>query len=235
MYLLAGEKILVVDDEAVIREWISHSLRQEGFAVVTADTGGEALAAVDREKPDLILLDILLPDLDGLEICREVRRKTDVPVIFVTSKSDSLDVVLGLGLGGDDYITKPFKSVEVVARVKAQLRRRRQPAPPAPSPKRLEFPGLSIDLLLRSVEVNGSPRVLSTKEFDILALLAANPDRFFSTDELLEEVWQTSQSADPRTLVVHISRLRKKIEDDPANPRYLISVRNVGYRFNGCP
>ena len=229
---MAGEKILVVDDEAVIREWISHSLRQEGFAVATADTGGEALAAVDREKPDLILLDILLPDLDGLEICREVRRKTDVPVIFVTSKSDSLDVVLGLGLGGDDYITKPFKSVEVVARVKAQLRRRRQPAQPR---KRLEFPGLSIDLLLRSVEVNGSPRVLSTKEFDILALLAANPDRFFSTDELLEEVWQTSQSADPRTLVVHISRLRKKIEDDPANPRYLISVRNVGYRFNGHP
>lgn len=232
---MAGEKILVVDDEAVVRELLSHHLLKEGFQVIVTDNGTSVLELIHRGKPDLILLDILLPGLDGLEICRELRRKTDVPVIFITSKTDTLDVVLGLGVGGDDYVTKPFNPIEVVARVKAHLRRHRHPRQVETQRERqqvLNYPGLKIDLFRRAIEVKGNPVTLTAKEFDILALLAENPDRYFSADQLLQMVWGTPESADHRTLMVHISKLRKKIEDDPANPRYIISIRNVGYRFN---
>ncbi|HOV80345.1 MAG TPA: response regulator transcription factor [Bacillota bacterium] len=232
---MAGEKILVVDDEAVVQKLITHYLVKEGFRVVTADTGYTALETIRREKPDLILLDILLPELDGLEICQEIRDETDVPIIFITSKGDTLDVALGLGVGGDDYIRKPFDPIEVVARVKAHLRRRRQlrkAGEAEKTQKTLHFPGLKIDLAERTVEVNGKPVVLTAREFDILALLAGNPNRYYNADRIMELVWKTRESVDYRSLMVHISKLRKKIEEDPANPKYIISVRGFGYKFS---
>jgi len=229
---LAGEKILVVDDEAVVQKLITHYLTREGFQVITAGTGYTALEIIRREKPDLILLDILLPELDGLEICHEIRGETDVPIIFITSKGETMDVALGLGVGGDDYIRKPFDPLEVVARVKAHLRRQRRAAKEVGEQKKvLVFPGLKIDLVNRTVEVNGLPVALTAREFDLLALLAENPDRFYSADQLMELIWKTRESVDYRSLMVHISKLRKKIEEDPANPKYLISVRGFGYKF----
>lgn len=228
---MAGEKILIVDDEAVVKEILTHYLKKENFKVTAAGGGISALDSIGAERPDLIILDILLPDLDGLEICREIRRKTDVPIIFVTSKTDSLDLALGLGIGGDDYIKKPFNPIEVVARVKAHLRRYRQMKADRGPGQVIEHPGLKIDPASRSVEVNGVPVVLTMKEFDILALLAGNPDRFFSTGQLLDIVWNTGESADQRSLMVHMSKLRKKIEEDPARPSRIITVRGVGYKF----
>jgi len=232
---LAGEKILIVDDEAVMREMIGGFLRKEGFRVLTADTGYRALEAVRRERPDLILLDVLLPELDGFELCSELRKETDVPVIFITAKSDTGDVALGLGIGGDDYVTKPFSPAEGVARVKAHLRRyRRLNAGGATSaPERvIKHAGLVIDPAKRTVTVNGAPVTLTAKEFDILTLLARHPDRFFTADQLMELVWPHRESVDHRSLMVHISKLRKKIEPDPANPRHIVTLRGVGYRFN---
>ncbi|NLI11130.1 MAG: response regulator transcription factor [Peptococcaceae bacterium] len=232
---MAGEKILVVDDEAVVQKLIAHYLAKEGFQVITADTGYTALEMIRREKPDLILLDILLPELDGLEICQEIRSETNVPIIFITSKGETMDVALGLGVGGDDYVRKPFDPLEVVARVKAHLRRHRQlrKAGEVEKPKRvLDFPDLKIDLTNRTVEVNGLPAVLTAREFDILALLAENPNRFYSADKIMELVWKSRESVDYRSLMVHISKLRKKIEEDPANPKFIISVRGFGYKFS---
>ena len=180
---MAGEKILVVDDEAVTLELLSHFLGKEGFQVFLADSGVFALQTIDREEPDLILLDILLPDLDGMEVLRQLRQKTDVPVIFITAKTDSLDVALGLGLGGDDYVMKPFIPVEVVARVKAHLRRYFQRSMFREGELRpvLNYPGLRIDTRMRTVEVRGRAVALTTKEFDILVLLARNPHRYFTS------------------------------------------------------
>lgn len=231
---LAGEKIMVVDDEAVVREILTHYLHKDGFQVISTGDGYSAMTLIRKDKPDLILLDILLPELDGLEVCQVIRRETDVPVIFITSKGETMDVALGLGVGGDDYIRKPFDPIEVVVRVKAHLRRYRQLRVYRSNREQkqvLDYPGLKIDLLKRSVEVNGSFVTLTAKEFDILTLLAKNPNQFFSSDQLIKSVWGSSESADQRSLMVHISKLRKKIEEDPSNPKYIITVRNVGYRF----
>lgn len=231
---MAGEKILVVDDEAVVQKLITHYLTREGFQVITAGAGYAALEIIRRERPDLILLDILLPELDGVEICREIRNETDVPIIFITSKGKTLDVALGLGVGGDDYIKKPFDPLEMVARVKAHLRRHRQRCAAMEIGEKktvLAFTGLEIDLGNRTVKVNGIPVALTAREFDLLALLAKNPNRFFSAGMLMELIWQNRESVDNRSLMVHISKLRKKIEEDPANPKYIISVRGFGYKF----
>ncbi|BAF60568.1 response regulator [Pelotomaculum thermopropionicum SI] len=232
---MAGEKILVVDDEAVVQKLLTHYLTREGFQVITAGTGYTALEAIRREKPDLILLDILLPELDGLEICREIRSETDVPIIFITSRDKTMDVAIGLGVGGDDYVKKPFDPLEVVARAKAHLRRHRQLRAAGGGGEQkevLDYPGLKIDLTNRTVEVNGLPVTLTAREFDILALLAKNPNRFFGADQLMEVIWKTRESVDHRSLMVHISKLRKKIEEDPANPKFIISVRGFGYKFS---
>lgn len=233
---MAGEKILVADDEAVVQKLITHYLTGEGFQVITAGTGYTALEMIRREKPDLILLDILLPELDGLEICQEIRGETGVPIIFITSKGKTMDVALGLGVGGDDYVKKPFNPLEVVARVKAHLRRHRQlsTAREVGGQKEvLNFPGLKIDLVNRTVEVNGLSVALTAREFSLLAVLAETPNRFYSADQLIELVWKGKESVDYRSLMVHISKLRKKIEEDPANPKYIISVRGFGYKFCG--
>lgn len=230
---MAGEKILIIDDEAVVRELISHYLLKEGFKVFT-NSGNDVFEQVQRLKPDLILLDVLLPEIDGMEICRELRKETNVPIIFITSKNNSLDLALGLGVGGDDYITKPFEVVEVIARVKAHLRRYRQFHNENYQRKNsvLEYPGLQIDQTKRTVRVNGVLQTLTAKEYEILALLAKNPNHYFSPDQLIESIWQSTESVDYRTLMVHISKLRRKIERDPANPEYIITVRGMGYKFN---
>lgn len=216
-----------------MREVISHYLQKEGFRVYT-DNGCGVFDLVRNQKPDLILLDILLPDMDGMEICRTLRKETDVPIIFITSKSEPLDLALGLGVGGDDYITKPFKVIEVVARIKAHLRRYRQFYNKKTSPQHtvLEFPGLEIDLQKRTVKANGVLLTLTAKEYEILALLAKNANQFFSPGQLMELIWHSTESVDNRTLMVHMSKLRKKIEVDPANPKYIITVRGMGYKFN---
>jgi len=234
---MAGELILVVDDEEVVRELVCHCLAKNGFRVLAAGTAESAFELVRTQKPELIILDILLPGMDGIEVCRELRKETDVPIIFLSSKGESADVILGLGVGGDDYIVKPFVPGEMVARVKAHLRRlklREQEAGVSREAKKLKYPGLEIDLEGHVVLVNGSPVTLAPKEFEILALLAKNPNRVFKSEQLLDLVWQSKDFADNRTLMVHISRLRKKIEKDPNNPARILTVRSVGYKFSPC-
>lgn len=233
---MAEEKILVVDDEATIRKLLQYHLANNGFAVVTSGDSYEALNLVRAEKPDLIILDILLPGLDGIEICREIRKNSNTPIIFLTSKNDSSDVVLGLGVGGDDYITKPFKPLEMIARVKAQLRRRHLQfvgGNTVMQNRVLKYQGLEINLAGRSVFVNGSPVNLTAKEFDLLALLAQNPNHVFTYNQLLELIWNYENHDDYKTLLVHANRVRKKIEPNPSKPLYILTMKGVGYKFNG--
>ncbi|AGL02251.1 response regulator transcription factor [Desulfoscipio gibsoniae] len=232
---MAGEKILVVDDEAVVRKLASHHLVKNGFQVITAEDGYKVFDLLRTHRPNLIILDILMPGLDGIEVCREVRKESDVPIIFLTSKNDSSDIVLGLGVGGDDYIIKPFNPNEMIARVRANLRRHFLPSSNCEPPEKsqlLHFPGLEIDLNNRTVLVDGSPITLTNKEFELLVLLAQNPNRIFKYDHLLELVWKFNDNTDNRTLMVHINRLRKKIEQNPSQPRYIITVRGIGYKLH---
>ncbi|MGE5588766.1 MAG: winged helix-turn-helix domain-containing protein [Clostridia bacterium] len=236
---MAGETILVVDDEAVVRKVVEHHLAREGFRVVVGKDGSSVFELVRFHNPDLIILDILLPDLDGFEICREIRKRSDIPIIFLTSKGDSSDVILGLGVGGDDYVVKPFNPKELIARVRAHLRRSRQRnAACEVSGQRdgqretISYPGLEIDLSGRTVLAGGSPVELTNKEFELLVLLAQNPNRVFSYHQLLESVWQFKYDVDYRTVMVHVNRLRKKIEPDPSKPRYIVTVRGIGYKFH---
>lgn len=231
---MAGELILVVDDEEMIRELVYYCLVKDGFRVITTGDAFSAFELVRTQKPDLIILDILLPGMDGIEICRKLRKENEVPIIFLTSKGDSSDIILGLGVGGDDYIIKPFIPGEMVARVKARLRRSamRDTTNIQEGQKLIKYPGLEIDLDGHIVKVNGSTVTLAPKEFEILALMAKRPNRVFRNEQLLELLWQSKDLTDNRTIPVHISRLRKKIEKDPNNPVYILTVRGVGYRFN---
>lgn len=224
----------MVDDEAVVRKVVEYHLVREGFRVLTAGDGGSVLELVRLQKPDLIILDILLPDLDGLEVCYEIRKSNNVPIIFLTSKNDASDIILGLGVGGDDYVVKPFNPKVLVARVKANLRRlqKSKTTPSSEQQQILSYPGIDIDIPSRTVLVDGSPVVLTNKEFELLVLLAQNPSRVYSYHQLLELVWQFKDNVDYRTVLVHINRLRKKIERDPSKPRYIMTVRGVGYKFN---
>jgi DNA-binding response OmpR family regulator len=231
---MAGEKILVIDDEAVVRKVVEHHLVLEGYQVITAGDGRSVIKLVNAHKPDLIILDILLPDLDGIEVCCEIRKKNNVPIIFLSSKNDPSDIVLGLGVGGDDYIVKPFNCKELIARVKANLRRsqlQNAVAGVLNQKRMLSFPGLEIDLLSRKVVAQGKPVSLTNKEYELLAILAQNPNIVFSYNQLLESVWQYRYSYDYRTVMVHINRLRKKIEQNPSKPHYIITVRGIGYKF----
>lgn len=230
---MAGEKILVVDDEAEITELISLYLTKNGFHVVTAETGEQAIELTRTIKPDLIILDILLPGLDGIEVCQELRKDNNVPILFLSCKSEDTDKVLGLTVGGDDYITKPFSPSELLARIKAHLRRNRLLNTAHKQEKSLlTFPGLVIDLDSHVVLVNGAPVILSAKEFQLLALLAQNPNKIFSIEQLFKALWSYQSFGDTRTVMVHISNLRKKIEKDPSNPDYIHTVRGVGYKFS---
>lgn len=227
------EKILIVDDEIEIGELICLYLAREGYQTLTAFDGYSAIEIVEKQRPELIILDIQLPDLDGFEVCLELRKITKAPILFLSCKGEDLDKILGLGVGGDDYMTKPFSPGELVARVKAHLRRSRMQSEPAQTEQDLRYGDLTIEPKSFTVTLRGEPVPLSAKEYQLLLLLAKNPDRVYSLDQLFTQIWESPSIGDPRTVIVHISNVRKKIEDDPSRPTYIVTIRGGGYKFNG--
>ncbi len=235
-----NRRVLVVDDEPQIRSILDAYLRAEGFAVIQAATGAQALHVLRTDPPDLALLDIGLPDLDGLEVLREMRKTSDIYVVLVTARAEEVDKILGLGVGADDYVTKPFSPREVVARVKAVMRRIRPEgsatggagAGRASAPdEALTFPGLTIDPARREVLVAGRPAAPTALEFDLLEALARSPGRVFSRAQLLEKVWGYDFFGDERVVDVHIRGLRKALGDDASAPHIVGTVRSVGYKL----
>lgn len=227
------KKILVADDEKDIVELISYNLEQEGFQVLKAYDGRQAWEKVNAERPDLLILDLMMPAIPGMEVCRMIRRQeatAGLPIIMLTAKSDPVDRILGLEVGADDYVPKPFHVRELVARVRAVLRRS-EPAPEGALPESFSFGGLDIDGPSCRVAVDGKPVALSSREFKLLTFLIAHPGRVYSRDQLLDRVWGDESFVEPRTVDVHISRLRNAIEPDRDNPRYILTVRGLGYKF----
>ena len=221
-------RVLVVDDEPMVREVVTAYLERDGYRVTTAADGLAALEALETTHPDLVVLDVMLPKLDGFDVLTQLRKRTDVPVILLTARTEEVDRVLGLELGADDYVVKPFSPRELAARVRSVLRRAR----PLPSHRNLEFGRLVIDGATREVTKDGVAVELTPKEFDLIAFLADSPRQVFSRSQLLEHVWDSSADyQDPSTVTVHIRRLRRKLEDDPEQPEWLETVWGVGYRF----
>lgn len=223
-------KILLADDEESIQKLLTYPLKKEGYEVVSALDGQEALERFSEGRYDLLILDVMMPKLDGVEVCRRVRSRSEVPIIMLTAKGDEADKVEGLEVGADDYITKPFSLAEFKSRVKAALRRgglRQRGSAEA----KIEAGDLSIDTERRSVTVRGKPAPLTFIEFEILLALASEPGKVMSRKELLEDIWGASGFRSPRTVDVHMRHLREKLEEDPKHPEYLFTVRGVGYRF----
>ncbi|UCC54143.1 MAG: response regulator transcription factor, partial [Anaerolineaceae bacterium] len=223
--------ILVVDDEASVVEVVALYLRRDGFQVRVARDGREALAALRSQLPSLVVLDVMLPELDGLEIMRRLRAEpsSDIPVILLTARSQEVDRIFGLELGADDYVTKPFSPAELVSRVKAVLRRTQRASQEAKAQRPLDYPDIRIDPQTRLVTVRGEEVSLTATEFDLLWFLASRPRHVFKRDQLLEEVWGYSEYLDPGTVTVHMRRLREKLEANPSEPVWLITVWGVGY------
>lgn len=222
--------ILIVEDDPAIGAFVQTALDREGFDVELVKRGEAALARVEITSPDLILLDLMLPGLDGLQVCQALRRRTQyIPIIMLTAKDDDVDKIVGLEMGADDYITKPFKIRELLARVRALLRLVQHSKNPASRAYR--FGSLEINVESRTVRRDGKLLNLTPKEFELLALLASNPRRVFGRETLLEKVWGYDYAGETRTVDVHIQRLRQKIETDPAEPRLLVTVRNIGYKL----
>jgi two-component system response regulator ResD len=225
-----GVKILVVDDEESIVEVVRLYLERAGYAVITAHDGRRGLELFAEQQPDLIVLDLMLPQVDGLEITRQLRSRGDTPIIMLTARQAETDRILGLEMGADDYVVKPFSPQELVSRVRAVLRRAQ--ASPGAEPKgALTFDGLRIDPSTRLVTVDGREVTLTAKEFDLLWTLASRPRQVFNRTQLLDLVWGETAYLDPSTVTVHIRRLREKLEVDPGNPRYVHTVWGVGYKF----
>lgn len=225
---MAKEKILVVDDERNISELLKYNLEKEGYEVIIAYDGFEAVNLAKQDHPDLIILDIMLPGQGGLEVCRILRKETRIPIIMATAKVEEIDKILGLELGADDYVSKPFSPRELVARVKAVLRRT---SSRAEEKDELVFEDLAINLVKHQVSLKGEEVDLKPKEFDLLKLLATSPGKVFTRDTLLEQLWGYDYLGDTRTVDVHMRRLRQKIEEDPANPRLLKTIHGIGYKF----
>jgi two-component system, OmpR family, response regulator len=223
--------ILLVDDEEAVQKLLTYPLERDGYRVVSAVDGEDALARFSEQHVDLVVLDIMLPRLDGLEVCKRLRASSRVPIIMLTARDDELDKVVGLELGADDYITKPFSIREFRSRVRALLRRSSIPVEAHEQAEQLRVDGLLVDLARRVVELDGTPVDLTYVEFEILKNLAANPGRVFSRRALLEEMWGGADYRDPRTIDVHIRHLREKLESDPRNPDLILTVRGVGYRL----
>ncbi len=226
--------ILAIDDEAHILELLKYNLEKEGYQVLRADTGEEGLALLKSRQADLVLLDYMLPGIDGMEVLRRIRRDPElalVPVIMLTAKGEETDKVLGLEMGADDYVSKPFGVRELSARVKALLRRSGPKEKERQAGKILRAGGLVIDCDAREVTRDGEPVELSRKEFDLLALTVRHRNRVFTREQLLEQIWGYEYSGETRTVDVHVRSLRKKLEADPEHPRYLRTVRGVGYKF----
>jgi DNA-binding response OmpR family regulator len=225
--------ILLVDDEDAVQKLLTYPLEREGYRVVSARDGQEALDRFAAEQPDLVVLDIMLPKVDGLEVCKRLRAKSTVPIVMLTARDDELDKVVGLELGADDYITKPFSIREFRSRIRALLRR--AALPPFGAEGEIEqviaLDGLRVDVARRTVEVEGRPVQLTYVEFELLRTLASQPGKVFSRKALLEELWGGSDYREPRTIDVHVRHLREKLERDPSDPEYIHTVRGVGYRF----
>jgi two-component system response regulator MtrA len=218
-------RVLVVDDDTALAEMLGIVLRGEGFEPVFCADGGEALDAFRSSRPDLVLLDLMLPGKDGIEVCRQIRGESGVPIVMLTAKTDTVDIVLGLESGADDYVVKPFKPKELVARVRARLRRSDEPAPEV-----LEIGNVVIDVAGHSVRRDGELVSLTPLEFDLLVALARKPWQVFTREVLLEQVWGYRHAADTRLVNVHVQRLRSKIEKDPERPEVVVTVRGVGYK-----
>jgi DNA-binding response OmpR family regulator len=229
--MTAAARILVVDDEESIRTLLAFPLRRDGHEVVTAADGVEALEQFDRTKPDLVLLDVMLPGVDGFEVCRRLRERSAVPIIMLSARGEEADRVTGLESGADDYVTKPFSVRELRSRVRAALRRAALPAAVAGETPAIEVGELVIDPDRRRVTVRGAEVDLTHLEFELLTTLAYAPGRVFTRDMLLERAWGGSAYRERRTVDVHVLHLREKIEEDPKDPKYVITVRGLGYRF----
>ena len=226
---MVAQRVLVVDDEPMVRDVLARYLEQEGFEVSEAADGRSALERIAEHDPDLVVLDLMLPEIDGYEVLRHLRASSPTPVIMLTARGEETDRIVGLELGADDYITKPFSPREVVARVRAVLRRTTEAGPA--TEEMLVFDDLTIDRGRREVLVDGQVVATTRKEFDLLAYLAASPGRTFTRTQLLEEVWDFAWDGDSATVTVHIRRLREKVETDPSEPRRILTVWGVGYRF----
>lgn len=226
-------RVLVVEDEESYSEALSYLLRKEGFEVAVAPTGTSALEIFDRTGADLVLLDLMLPGLSGTEVCRTLRQKSNVPVIMLTAKDSEIDKVVGLELGADDYVTKPFSSRELVARIRAVLRRRT--ADDTALPSVLEAGPVRMDVERHVVTVRGKSVQLPLKEFELLEVLLRNAGRVLTRPQLIDRVWGADYVGDTKTLDVHIKRLRAKVETDPSKPQYIITVRGLGYKFEPEP
>lgn len=226
---MADELVLVVDDEKTLVKALKFNLEKEGFRVDQAYDGEEALEKVYDLKPDIVVLDLMLPKLDGFEVCRRIRRRYDIPIIMLTARAEDIDKVLGLELGADDYLTKPFNSRELVARIRAILRR--STVREEEAKKIIQIGDLTVDLLQHRVRLGEREINLTSKEFALLSYLAANAGNVYSRQELLDDVWGPDYFGDVRTVDVHIRHLREKLEEDPGNPRLIITVWGTGYKI----
>ena len=222
---------MVVEDEASFSEALAYVLGKEGFEVVVADTGDGAIATFDRVGADLVLLDLMLPGLSGTEVCKQLRSRSNVPIIMLTAKDTEVDKVVGLELGADDYVTKPYSKAELVARIRAVLRRQSEVAPLADSV--LIAGPVRIDVERHQVDINNTSVALPLKEFELLEFLVRNSGRVLTRAQLIDRVWGSDYFGDTKTLDVHVKRLRAKIEQDPANPVYIQTIRGLGYKFEG--
>jgi two-component system response regulator MtrA len=218
-------RVLVVDDDAALAEMLGIVLRGEGFEPTFVSDGDKAMDVFRDTRPDLVLLDLMLPGTDGIDVCRQIRTESGIPIVMLTAKTDTVDVVLGLESGADDYIVKPFKSKELVARIRARLRRTDEPAP-----EMLQIGDISIDVAGHSVKRDAEALNLTPLEFDLLVALARKPRQVFTREVLLEQVWGYRHAADTRLVNVHVQRLRAKIEKDPERPEIVVTVRGVGYK-----
>jgi two-component system, OmpR family, response regulator MtrA len=218
-------KVLIVDDDAALAEMLTIVLRNEGFEPVVCPTGDRALPLLREHRPELVLLDLMLPGKDGIDVCREIRAESGVPIVMLTAKNDTVDVVLGLESGADDYIVKPFKPKELVARIRARMRRYDEP-----SPETLKIGDLTIDVAGHTVKRDATTINLTPLEFDLLVCLARKPWQVFTREVLLEQVWGYRHAADTRLVNVHVQRLRAKVETDPEQPEIVLTVRGVGYK-----
>ncbi len=232
-----AEKILIVEDELTLQETLAYNLKHQGYEVETANDGQTAIDKAKQINPDLILLDIMLPGMDGFEVCRILRKDMSVPILMLTARDDEIDRVVGLEIGADDYLTKPFSMRELIARVKALLRRARlmqnMNKDSESTHKILQFNNMIIDETRHEVMVNDKPLVLKPKEYDLLLYLARHRGHVLSREQILKEVWGWDYFGDSRTVDVHIRWLREKIEVNPAEPKRIITIRSVGYRFEG--
>lgn len=227
------EEILIVEDDKDIQKLLSICLEQEGMAYTLVSAGLEAIERVKKKNPDLILLDINLPDMNGMDVCEQMRFSTTSPILFISCNHQDRDKILAFSLGGDDYIEKPFNTAVLMARIRSHLRRNRIIKKQRVQSQHLHFDNITIDIHSREVYRDGKAIELTTKEFDMISFLVQHPNQVFSPEQLLDSIWSIDSFSEKRTVIVHISNLRKKIEEDPLNPKYILTIRGVGYKFAG--